>query len=44
MRLTILSGGGFRVPLVYRALLVYHGVGRVSEAPPPASAHPRSRH
>ncbi|KOU72273.1 6-phospho-beta-glucosidase [Streptomyces sp. MMG1533] len=31
MRLTILGGGGFRVPLVYRALLGDHGEGRVTE-------------
>jgi 6-phospho-beta-glucosidase len=30
MRLTILGGGGFRVPLVYRALLGYHGEGRIT--------------
>jgi 6-phospho-beta-glucosidase len=30
MRLTILGGGGFRVPLVYRALLDDHRAGRVS--------------
>ncbi|MFJ3160428.1 6-phospho-beta-glucosidase [Streptomyces kanasensis] len=30
MRLTILGGGGFRVPLVYRALLADHGEGRVT--------------
>lgn len=30
MRLTILGGGGFRVPLVYRALLDDHGKGRVT--------------
>ncbi|WP_232665948.1 6-phospho-beta-glucosidase [Pseudonocardia sp. TRM90224] len=30
MRLTILGGGGFRVPLVYRALLEDHGKGRVT--------------
>ena len=30
MRLTILGGGGFRVPLVYRALLDDHAEGRVS--------------
>ena len=30
MRLTILGGGGFRVPLVYRALLADHAEGRVS--------------
>jgi 6-phospho-beta-glucosidase len=29
MRLTILGGGGFRVPLVYRALLDDHAEGRV---------------
>ncbi|MEU5591591.1 6-phospho-beta-glucosidase [Streptomyces sp. NPDC020298] len=31
MRLTILGGGGFRVPLVYRALLGDRGEGRVTE-------------
>lgn len=31
MKLTILGGGGFRVPLVYRALLADHEPGRVSE-------------
>jgi 6-phospho-beta-glucosidase len=30
MRLTVLGGGGFRVPLVYRALLDDHGKGRVT--------------
>ena len=30
MRLTILGGGGFRVPLIYRALLDDHGPGRVT--------------
>ncbi|MFE2340781.1 hypothetical protein ACFXCR_14870, partial [Streptomyces sp. NPDC059431] len=30
MRLTILGGGGFRVPLVYGALLGDHAEGRVS--------------
>jgi len=30
MRLTILGGGGFRVPLVYRALLDDHRAGRVT--------------
>ncbi|WP_033344984.1 6-phospho-beta-glucosidase [Catenuloplanes japonicus] len=30
MRLTILGGGGFRVPLVYQALLDDHAEGRVS--------------
>lgn len=30
MRLTILGGGGFRVPLVYRALLDDRGAGRVT--------------
>jgi 6-phospho-beta-glucosidase len=30
MRLTILGGGGFRVPLVYGALLRDHGEGRVT--------------
>ncbi|MFI5755124.1 6-phospho-beta-glucosidase [Streptomyces sp. NPDC051569] len=30
MRLTILGGGGFRVPLVYRALLRDRGAGRVT--------------
>ncbi|QUQ63793.1 6-phospho-beta-glucosidase [Kutzneria sp. CA-103260] len=30
MRLTILGGGGFRVPLVYRALLADKGEGRVT--------------
>ncbi|WP_113700044.1 6-phospho-beta-glucosidase [Nonomuraea lactucae] len=30
MRLTILGGGGFRVPLVYQALLDDHGKGRVT--------------
>jgi len=30
LRLTILGGGGFRVPLVYRALLDDHGKGRVT--------------
>ncbi|GAA1283329.1 6-phospho-beta-glucosidase [Planotetraspora silvatica] len=30
MRLTILGGGGFRVPLVYRALLEDRGKGRVT--------------
>ncbi|MZD07681.1 6-phospho-beta-glucosidase [Streptomyces sp. SID5785] len=31
MRLTILGGGGFRVPLVYGALLSDHAPGRVTE-------------
>jgi len=31
MRLTILGGGGFRVPLVYRALLADHARGRVTD-------------
>lgn len=31
MRLTILGGGGFRVPLVYRALLGDRGEGRITE-------------
>ncbi|MCF3962295.1 6-phospho-beta-glucosidase [Streptomyces fuscigenes] len=31
MRLTILGGGGFRVPLVYGALLRDHGEGRITE-------------
>ncbi|MEV0405155.1 6-phospho-beta-glucosidase [Actinoallomurus sp. NPDC050550] len=31
MRLTILGGGGFRVPLVYRALLADEGKGRVTD-------------
>ncbi|MCX3064320.1 6-phospho-beta-glucosidase [Streptomyces beihaiensis] len=31
MRLTILGGGGFRVPLVYGALLADHAAGRVTE-------------
>jgi 6-phospho-beta-glucosidase len=31
MRLTILGGGGFRVPLVYRALLDDHRAGRVAQ-------------
>jgi 6-phospho-beta-glucosidase len=31
MRLTILGGGGFRVPLVYRALLADRGQGRVTQ-------------
>lgn len=31
MRLTILGGGGFRVPLVHRALLADEGPGRVTE-------------
>jgi 6-phospho-beta-glucosidase len=31
MRLTILGGGGFRVPLVYGALLTDHAPGRVTE-------------
>ena len=31
MILTILGGGGFRVPLVYSALLADHGPGRVTE-------------
>jgi 6-phospho-beta-glucosidase len=30
MKLTILGGGGFRVPLVYRALLADHEAGRVT--------------
>jgi 6-phospho-beta-glucosidase len=30
MRLTILGGGGFRVPLIYRALLDDHAPGRVT--------------
>ncbi len=30
MRLTILGGGGFRVPIIYRALLGDHNPGRVS--------------
>src|SRR5690242_101628 len=30
MRLAILGGGGFRVPLVYRALLADRGKGRVT--------------
>jgi 6-phospho-beta-glucosidase len=31
MRLTVLGGGGFRVPLVYRALLADRGQGRITE-------------
>lgn len=31
MRLTILGGGGFRVPLVYRALTADRGEGRITE-------------
>lgn len=31
MKLTILGGGGFRVPLVYRALLADHEPGRVTQ-------------
>ena len=31
MRLTILGGGGFRVPLVHQALLADRGVERVTE-------------
>ena len=31
MRLTILGGGGFRVPLVYRALLADRGEGRITD-------------
>jgi 6-phospho-beta-glucosidase len=31
MRLTVLGGGGFRVPLVYQALLADRGDGRVTE-------------
>ncbi|HWD81227.1 MAG TPA: 6-phospho-beta-glucosidase [Kribbella sp.] len=31
MRLTILGGGGFRVPLVYHALLGDHGDGRITD-------------
>ena len=31
MRLTILGGGGFRVPLVYHALLGDRGAGRITE-------------
>ncbi|MFD7157374.1 6-phospho-beta-glucosidase [Kribbella sp. NPDC059898] len=31
MRLTILGGGGFRVPLVYHALLGDHGPGRITD-------------
>ena len=31
MRLTILGGGGFRVPLIYRALLADHAEGRVTQ-------------
>jgi 6-phospho-beta-glucosidase len=31
MRLTILGGGGFRVPLVYRALLADRGKGRITD-------------
>jgi 6-phospho-beta-glucosidase len=31
MRLTILGGGGFRVPLVYQALLADRGQGRVTD-------------
>ncbi|WP_281360635.1 family 4 glycosyl hydrolase [Lentzea indica] len=31
MRLTILGGGGFRVPLVHRALLSDRGEGRITE-------------
>ena len=30
MRLTILGGGGFRVPLVYQALLGDRGDGRIT--------------
>ncbi len=30
VRLTILGGGGFRVPLVYGALLADHAEGRVT--------------
>ena len=31
MRLTIIGGGGFRVPLIYRALLADHAEGRITE-------------
>ena len=31
MKLTILGGGGFRVPLVHRALLADEGPGRVTD-------------
>jgi 6-phospho-beta-glucosidase len=31
VKLTILGGGGFRVPLVYRALLDQHGPNRITE-------------
>jgi 6-phospho-beta-glucosidase len=31
VRLTILGGGGFRVPLVYHALLGDHGAGRITD-------------
>jgi len=31
MRLAILGGGGFRVPLIYRALLADHAEGRVTD-------------
>ena len=31
MRLTILGGGGFRVPLVYQALMADRGEGRITE-------------
>ncbi|MFE5487285.1 6-phospho-beta-glucosidase, partial [Streptomyces sp. NPDC056527] len=31
MKLTILGGGGFRVPLVYGALLADHAEGRVTQ-------------
>lgn len=31
MKLAILGGGGFRVPLVYRALLDQHGTNRITE-------------
>ena len=31
MRLTVLGGGGFRVPLVYQALMADRGDGRITE-------------
>ncbi|GAA5186285.1 6-phospho-beta-glucosidase [Rugosimonospora acidiphila] len=31
MRLTILGGGGFRVPLIYRTLLADHGQSRITD-------------
>ena len=39
MKLTILGGGGFRVPLVYGALLADHAEGRVTDGKGRLLAH-----